>query len=342
TLLFYVGLDAANIALIELENQWGWAENNYNVVDKAPERDTDLQIRQIRVRLADVSGLFQRLGDILLLLCLVELGNGCLYCLVQLRATLQKYVRYGAVGLGIVFFALTLAVLGVSSAQHSKLYDNKAAQVSNFNYTSNQWYLTGPYFDVSAYENGIKISVKLQIAYDFIIFVTGLAIVAYASYVLYAVRSQPHLKSSATLFLVATIFMLVHFVWVIALGIAYFIPDYSALLPHSISSVADPILGYWTYLVALLLVFVVGLRKKKGLWSKRQPQGGLDVSQQQMQQSEGYMQQPQYIPSHHELNSGHNWPPPPLHEQRPHELSGPLRSPPPTELEQSKAVHELK
>lgn len=71
--------------------------------------------------------------------------------------------------------------------------------------------------------------------------------------------------------------MSVHFVWSIAVDSAYFIPSYGSVHPHGIANVADPILGNWTYLITLILLFVIGLRKQKGLWSDSlaQPEMGM-------------------------------------------------------------------
>lgn len=78
--------------------------------------------------------------------------------------------------------------------QRSKYYDNQAAQVSDFNYTCNKWYLTGPTFDEASYEKGLKTSLNVQISYDFVTFAMSLALVVYASYVLHRVRADPRLR----------------------------------------------------------------------------------------------------------------------------------------------------
>jgi len=53
------------------------------------------------------------------------------------------------------------------------------------------------------------------------------------------------------------------------------IPEIPA--PYQTYDVADPILNDWPMFVALVLIFVIGLRKHTGLWSTAQPWTGNTV-----------------------------------------------------------------
>lgn len=76
-----------------------------------------------------VGGLFSRVADLLLVMTLVELGNGFLFCHTESRTTSQKVVRYAAIVscailavVALVSFGIINAVVALSSSPEGKLW----------------------------------------------------------------------------------------------------------------------------------------------------------------------------------------------------------------------------
>lgn len=76
-----------------------------------------------------VGGLFSRAADLLLVMTLVEVGNGFLFCHTESRTTLQRAVRYAALVscailavVALVSFAIINAVVALSSSPEGKLW----------------------------------------------------------------------------------------------------------------------------------------------------------------------------------------------------------------------------
>lgn len=76
-----------------------------------------------------VGGLFSRFADLLLVMTLVEMGNGFLFCHTESRTTLQRVVRYAAIVscailavVAFVAFGIINAVVALSSSPEGKLW----------------------------------------------------------------------------------------------------------------------------------------------------------------------------------------------------------------------------
>ena len=156
------------------------------------DRNTDNLLYNIIVRLSNVATVMECITDILVLLCTVELGNGFLYCLEHTRTALQKALRYTALGLSLVLFALCLAQVGVYSASYSKYFDYQNSLVYDYDSSGYDYSTSSSVpFDEAGFEKGLKDGKNLGVAFDMIIFVASVGMVAYASYVLHRVISMP-------------------------------------------------------------------------------------------------------------------------------------------------------
>lgn len=76
-----------------------------------------------------IGGLFSRVADLLLVMTLVELGNGFLFSHTESRTTLQRVVRYAAMAscailavVALVSFGIINAVVALSSSPEGKLW----------------------------------------------------------------------------------------------------------------------------------------------------------------------------------------------------------------------------
>ncbi len=76
---------------------------------------------------------------------------------------------------------------------------------------------------------------------------------------------------SAVLYLVATILWSIRWLWLAVYVASWLLPERTIPL---IFNVIDPIFNVWTFFVALVLIFCIGVRKQRGgLWTTIQPWG---------------------------------------------------------------------
>jgi hypothetical protein len=77
------------------------------------------------------------------------------------------------------------------------------------------------------------------------------------------------LAQSAVISLIIAILNLIRYTWVLAYVATWLLPADAPVEPLSVL-IIDPILGYWPMSVLLILLFAIGVRKQKGLWSTQQ------------------------------------------------------------------------
>lgn len=127
------------------------------------------------LRIAPLTGLFSHLTDILLIMTLVEMGNGLLFCLAQTRTGLQKSIRYVAIFSCIVFAMLAIALFAVYNAEYTR-------------------YLSDWYY--SFYEDDLYVaSRRMSNAFVIIKFVWALLILVFAAVVFHKVKRNYVLKN---------------------------------------------------------------------------------------------------------------------------------------------------
>lgn len=148
-----------------------------------------LSLLQAGTRTSTIGTLFERIADILLIMTFVEYGNGFLYILTQQRTTLHRVLRYLALGVGLLIFALSIAQFGVINAAYTSYYKYLADDDSDY-YSSSSY--DGSYSD---YTDGIRTSARLASATNILLFITSLPIFAYAVIVVVKTRHNLAIKS---------------------------------------------------------------------------------------------------------------------------------------------------
>lgn len=142
-------------------------------------------------RLFAVGTFFEYVADILIQICVVELGLGFLYCLQQNRTSLHHILRPCIFIVSFILFVLAIASMGLFNAEYTKefnyLYALDSSDGSDF----------GPSveFDRAAYENGLKAATNLGVAFDVIIFVASVLLVGFSAHVLHKCQQYPALRS---------------------------------------------------------------------------------------------------------------------------------------------------
>jgi hypothetical protein len=226
-----------------------------------------------------VGWLFEYIGNIFLLLCLVDLGLSFLYVWNRDR-TGHSIVRIVTAGLGVVLFALAIGHFGKLEGVRTEYYNSINDSGSN----SLDFEI---YFTLR----------KLSAAFDILLWVASLAVLALTIYVLVISRQKTQLRQvslflsallcvktarmpanlplllcqNAILFLVIGILYLLRNTWELAYDATWGLKNNPFLTVPLYIQVLDPILDIWTTFVILVLVFVIGCRKRDGLWTTHQP-----------------------------------------------------------------------
>ncbi|KAK3343478.1 hypothetical protein B0T25DRAFT_300208 [Lasiosphaeria hispida] len=198
------------------------------------------------------------IADILLLVALIELGSGFLISLYNGPSKRAKLARYATFALGLAFFMITSAYFALS-AEYWYRYHGWWAAVQPDG-SSAPPYNTGP--PHSNPQVGL-----LGNAFNVLLWVAVLPIVGYAAYVVHKTKHAPHLGQSAILFLVATLLDFFRLTVGMVTSALYELRERSITRPLSLTYITQPTLNTVPWFVLLVLLFVIGIRKNKGLWS---------------------------------------------------------------------------
>jgi hypothetical protein len=126
-----------------------------------------------------VSFLFENVGNIILLYCIVDLGLSFLY-ISDRRLKGQNIIRAMTAGLGVVLFALTLGYVGKIEALRTDFY----------NALTNSYYNSGDEFFSEPYS-----LTQLSAAFDIILWIASIAVVAFAVYIFIVSRVTTRIRS---------------------------------------------------------------------------------------------------------------------------------------------------
>ncbi|KAK0616483.1 hypothetical protein B0T14DRAFT_247612 [Immersiella caudata] len=213
-----------------------------------------------------VGWLFKYIADTLLLVTLAELGNGFILCVTGVNR-FAKPIRYTALGFAALFIILDVAWFGLLMQYHKAFYayvlDPRPARGT-----------------AAALDRDARTLSQLAGALDILLWLATLPTLGYAAFVMHKAKSVPNLRNSAGLFLAAAILNLVRMTTEMALTATYGLPESRVIAPVHVPFVVRPILDCIPMFVLLVLLFVIGIRKKKGLWSGQ-------VAQQQQQPAPG-------------------------------------------------------
>ncbi|KAK4452644.1 hypothetical protein QBC34DRAFT_293220 [Podospora aff. communis PSN243] len=205
-----------------------------------------------------VGWLFKYIADALLLVTLAELGNGFLLCLTGANK-FTKPVRYAALACAALFIILDIAWFGLLMQYYNALY----AWLNG----------SGPAREAAAAldRDGLTLA-RLSGALDILLWLGCLPTVVYAGFVMHKAKAAPFLRNSAVLFLVATILNFIRLTTEMALTATYGLSEVQRIAPLYVPYIVRPVLDCIPMFVLLILLFVLGMRKQKGLWSNQAPQ----------------------------------------------------------------------
>lgn len=155
-----------------------WLEDSYSYYYDDSEQDTMQTIYNIEIRLVSVGQFFDLVATALLLITLVEIGNGFLYILTQTRTGLQKGLRWATVSAAGVIVVLAIALLGQTNVFWSAYFNYQAGNGRSMDFVKESRTLN-----------------QLSGAVIILCWVMTLPLIAFASYVVHRVKGIPLLRS---------------------------------------------------------------------------------------------------------------------------------------------------
>lgn len=233
--------------------------------------------------LSVIGGFFEQLASTFCLVAMVEFGYG-FYTLLKpgtnggasiagdpTKNGVAAEIEVGAGGrsqrrvvqiataiLGTVLLALSVALLGKVLAAYVKYY---GIVFSNDDSTDGN--------AVADYAASIHVARKLGSAFDILVWVLSLPLLGFAGYLVHRAQGLP-IKGTVVLYLVASIFWFLRFLWHLIYNAIWLLPENSIGAPLWFN-VADPLLNVWLFFVTLLLLYILAARRAGGLWSTAQP-----------------------------------------------------------------------
>ncbi|KAL1889005.1 hypothetical protein Sste5346_009185 [Sporothrix stenoceras] len=174
----------------------------------------------------------------------------------------RRVVQVATAVLGVLLLALSVALLGKALAAYVKYYsliysDNNDSSNTDYTYT------------VANYVASIHVARKLGGAFDILVWVLSLPMLGFAGYLVHRAQGLP-IKGTVVLYLVATIFWFLRFLWHLIYNAIWLLPEDSIGAPIWFE-IADPLLNVWLFFITLLLLYIMAARRAGGLWSTAQP-----------------------------------------------------------------------
>ncbi|KAH8659673.1 hypothetical protein BGZ61DRAFT_485659 [Ilyonectria robusta] len=173
----------------------------------------------------------------LLLLTLVELGNGFMFARKRQRSASQILIRYLDLLAVIIFFDVALAEFGQEHTVWPQIWDARGDHEND-----------RP--DAEAIENlmpGLRTVDRIRDSYSVLCWVTSTTVLVYAPAIMHKYSFVKPCR-----------------------GVVFVLTS-TPTLGFNVSQLLDSFLDIWAFFVILVLIFSNAMRKKKGLWTTLQP-----------------------------------------------------------------------
>lgn len=192
-------------------------------------------------------GLFcNQIANIFTLFTLFDLGLSIMYCWDVMRSS-RFVVQMVTYSFGLVEFALAVASLGIYECYTTSLFSSTS----------------------SVGTASLNVGSKVAAAFDILMFIASLIVASFAVFV--QVLSSKRLEHGAAskFFILAAIIWIVPNLWAVVSDGIWLLSGRPRI--QTWPGILDGILDAWLSVTTLVLVFAIGVRKARGLWSTIQP-----------------------------------------------------------------------
>ncbi|KAH7020318.1 hypothetical protein EDB80DRAFT_221019 [Ilyonectria destructans] len=214
----------------------------------------------LKLNLSTCASLFGFIASMLMVVMLVELGNGLMFATTRQRSKSQNIMRYFGILFATTLFALGLAEFCMRQVTWPRVWDAP----DDFDDEE----AMGDYFE-SVWTILERLH-RLDLAYLIINWVATAGVLGYASFVMHRYRSVKPSRTCAIMYLVAAILGFISGSWT---AIQFIIYDYwpSYYIPVEATQLTSIFLDTWMLTAVLVLVFAIGVKKQGGLWTVSRP-----------------------------------------------------------------------
>ncbi|KAG5957069.1 hypothetical protein E4U58_006293 [Claviceps cyperi] len=247
-----IAADILNILLFSWQNDVGYYDTVHHTHD-----EISCIIRSERY-LSFTGNLFEHLVDICFVLVLVELGNGLMCSLDGRSWPYQRRLRYAAY-VAIIFLAsMVLAYFGQPAS----------AWVAYWNGSENN-------ASYAQLIQSLKVVGKLGASFYIPSWGVSICQVVYAAFVLRKHKAGATTRQAAILYLIITILDFVRWIFFVILYSHWILP---ALDNPWWWDLIDALGNTWIRFVQLCLLLIIGMRRRKGIWTIHQSWMPCDAS----------------------------------------------------------------
>ncbi|KAG5990271.1 hypothetical protein E4U52_004744 [Claviceps spartinae] len=240
-----IAADILNVLLFSWQNDAGYYDTVHHTHD-----EISCIIRSERY-LSFTGNLFEHLVDICFVLVLVELGNGLMCSLDGRSWPYQRRLRYAAY-VSIIFLAsMVLAYFGQPTS----------AWVAYWNGSENN-------ASYAQLIQSLKVVGKLGASFYIPSWGVSICQVVYAAFVLRKHKAGAATRQAAILYLIITILDFIRWIFFVILYSHWILP---ALDNPWWWNLIDALGNTWIRFVQLCLLLIIGMRKRKGIWTTHQP-----------------------------------------------------------------------
>ncbi|KAL2172671.1 hypothetical protein VTG60DRAFT_4117 [Thermothelomyces hinnuleus] len=211
----------------------------------------------------DTALFFERLANIFLFVTFVEIAGGYMFCLKGAGepSPIRRLGRFIMLAWAFVLVVLTIAEFGLdqSAASRYSVSEDVEADFGGF---------------VSTLTNLIRLGGALWI----MTWLTTLPILGYGASVVHKTKGHPLLRGGAVLLLVCTILDFIRHLVNMSIYIDLNLANITlavlgrVIRDPAINLIVGPVFTFIPMFVILVMLFSLGIRKRKGLWSQPPPE----------------------------------------------------------------------
>ncbi|QUC20537.1 uncharacterized protein UV8b_04778 [Ustilaginoidea virens] len=239
-----IAADVLNVVLFSWQNDSGYYDTAHHTHD-----EISSVIRSERY-LSFTGNLFEHLVDLIFVTVLVELGNGLMYSLDRQPSAYQARLRYASYAATMVLATFALTYFGQPTAAWMAYWNGSETNSS-----------------YAQLIQSLKVVGKIGASFYIPSWIVSIWQVAYASFVLHKHKAGVLTRHVAILYVTTAVLDFIRWTLFVILYAQF-------ILPASDSpwwwTLVDALGNTWLRFVQLVLLLIIGMRRKKGIWTTHQ------------------------------------------------------------------------
>ncbi|KAG6040231.1 hypothetical protein E4U41_001208 [Claviceps citrina] len=247
-----ISADILNVVLLSWQNDTGTYDTTHHTRD-----EISAIIRSERY-LSFTGNLFENLVDIFFVLILVELGNGLMYSLDHRSLPYQLRLRYAAYVTIAFLVSVVFAYFGQPASAWVAYWSGSENNASYAQLTQS-----------------LQVVGKLGASFYIPSWVVSIGQVLYASFVMHKHKAGVVTRHVAILYLTVTVLDFIRWTFFVVLYAQWILPSLDNPWWWNL---VDALGNTWIRFLQLVLLLMIGIRRRKGIWTTHRPWMASSVS----------------------------------------------------------------